>query len=40
MDGLRPLRFTRYRPTPRIGTRQVEYRLLRRLAWNIADTTQ
>jgi len=36
-DWLRPLRFAKYRPAPRVGTRRVESRLLRRLAWNIAD---
>jgi hypothetical protein len=37
LDWLRPLRFARYRPAARIGTRQVETRLLRRLAWSTAD---
>ena len=37
LDWLRPLRFAKYRPAARIGTRQVETRLLRRLAWSTAE---
>ena len=40
MAALRPPRFAKYRPAARVGTRRVESRLLRRLAWNIAETTQ
>jgi len=40
MDRLRPLRFTKYRPTPRDASRQVEYRLLRRLLGRTMDTTR
>jgi hypothetical protein len=37
---LRPLRVAKYRPAPRTGTRRVENRLLRRLAWNTAETAR
>lgn len=40
LDWLRPPRFARYRPAPRTGTRRVETRLLRRLAWNTAETAR
>ena len=39
-DWLRPPRFAKYRPAARVGTRRVESRLLRRLAWSIADTAR
>ena len=40
LDWLCPPRFAKYRPAPRIGTRRVERRLLRRLNWNLADSTR
>jgi hypothetical protein len=40
LDWLCPPRFSRYRPAPRTGTRRVETRLLRRLAWKTAETVQ
>lgn len=40
LDWLRPPRFAKYRPAVRLGTRQVETRLLRRLAWRAAETVQ
>lgn len=39
-DCSRPPRFTRYRPALRTGTRRVETRLLRRLAWRAAETVR
>jgi hypothetical protein len=36
----RPPRFAKYRPAPRLGTRRIESRLLRRLAWTTAETAQ
>lgn len=38
LDWLRPPRFAKYRPAPRVGTRRVERRLLRRLNWNLAES--
>jgi hypothetical protein len=37
---LHPPRFAKYRPAARVGTRRVETRLLRRLAWRSAETVQ
>ncbi len=37
---LRPLRFAKYQPAARLGTRRVEHRLLRRLAWTTTETAQ
>jgi hypothetical protein len=31
--------FERYRPAPRLGTRRIERRLLRRLNWNLTGTS-
>jgi hypothetical protein len=39
-DWLCPLRFAKYRPAPRLRTRQLERRLLRRLAWSTADSAR
>lgn len=39
LGWLRPPRFAKYRPAPRVGTRRVERRLLRRLNWNLAETS-
>jgi len=39
LDWLGEPRFAKYRPAPRAGTRRVETRLLRRLAWS-TDTTR
>lgn len=39
-DWMSAPRFTRYRPALRIGARRVEARLLRRLAWNTAETAR
>lgn len=38
--GMRPPRFVKYRPAVRLGTRRLETRLLRRLAWRAAETVQ
>lgn len=37
LNRLSAPRFAKYRPAPRTGTRRVETRLLRRLAWNTAE---
>jgi hypothetical protein len=34
---LRPPRFSKYRPAPRLGTRQVERRVWQRIHWQIAS---
>lgn len=36
----RPLRFAKYRPAARLGTRRVEDRLLRRCAWPQIETAR
>ncbi len=38
-DWLRPPRFAKYQPAPRVGTRRIERRLLRRLNSNLAKTS-
>jgi hypothetical protein len=35
---LRPPRFAKYRPAPRLGARRVERRVLRRIQWHLADS--
>lgn len=40
LEWLRPPRFAKYRPAARLGTRCVEDRLLRRIAWPQTKTTR
>jgi hypothetical protein len=37
LDLFRPARFARYCPAPRLGTRRIERRLLRRVSWNLTE---
>ncbi len=39
-DWILPPRFAKYRPAPRVGTRCIERRLLRRVAWNLTETAR
>jgi hypothetical protein len=36
----RPVRYAKFCPAPRFGTRRVEQRLLRRLAWTASETAR
>ncbi|MCL4790001.1 MAG: hypothetical protein KJ070_25005 [Verrucomicrobia bacterium] len=40
LNRLSAPRCAKYRPAVRLGTRRVETRLLRRLAWRTAETVQ
>lgn len=40
LKWLWPRRFVRYRPAPRLGTRRIERRLLRRLAYHLAEAVR